>query len=359
MLPIYLQEVALLQVKSQTPAETSALRQMLRDFYGRQIQHSDDLITKACCTDDTARQYGHILELLPDEVRDRQYGCGCPLPVDPIEGLHVLDLGSGAGVDAFLALHRVGPQGSVQGVDMTHEQLEIARRNAPLVRQRFGHERDNVHFHEDFIETADRIEDSSIDLVISDCVINLSPAKEEVFRTIWRVLKPGGEFYVSDIAADRRVPEAIRQDPRMVAECLGGAEYEHDWFDQIRNGGFLDPRVVSRRVVQEEAMGEAITFYSLNVRGFKLETMDRRCEDYGQTATYLGSVPGAEARYWFDNHHVFEKDRPSAVCRNTARMLSETRLGRDFAVTQPIRHFGLFDCAPQQGSDPRSAPPCC
>lgn len=349
----------MLQSRPPIVSTPSSLRDMLRDFYGRQVQHTDDLVTKACCTDDTAQQYGHILELLPDEVRDRQYGCGCPLPVDSLEGLRVLDLGSGAGVDAFIALHRVGPQGFVQGIDMTPEQLDVARRNAPIVRQRFGYDCDNILFHEDFIETADCIEDSSIDLVISDCVINLSPAKEEVFRTVWRVLKPGGEFYVSDIAADRRVPLVIQQDPRMVAECLGGAEYEHDWFDQIRSGGFLDPRVVSRRVVQEEALGEAITFYSLNVRGFKLEAMDRRCEDYGQTATYHGTITGSEARYWFDDHHVFEKDRPAAVCRNTARMLSETRLGQHFTVTTPIRHFGLFDCAPATSGDSNPAAPCC
>ena len=338
------QEADLIEPRQQETTDHQALRSMLRDFYGQQVQHTDDLETKACCTDDTAQRYGHILEMLPDEVRDRQYGCGCPLPIDSLRGLRVVDLGSGAGVDAFIALHRVGPSGNVQGIDMTREQLEVAQRNAALVAQRFEHPQVNIAFHEGFIETADAIDNDSIDLVISDCVINLSPAKEEVFRSIWRVLKPGGEFFVSDIAADRRVPLSIRNDPRMVAECLGGAEYEHDWFDQMRAAGFVDPRVASRRIVQQEAMGEAITFYSLNVRGFKLPEMDLRCEDYGQLATYKGSVDGSEARYEFDDHHVFEKGRPTAVCRNTARMLSETRLGDHFEVTAPIRHFGLFAC---------------
>ena len=105
-------------------------------------------------------------------------------------------------------------------------------------------------------------------------------------------------------------------------------------------------------------MGEAITFYSLNVRGFKLSDMDLRCEDYGQMATYTGSVDGHEARYGFDDHHVFDKGRPTAVCRNTARMLSETRLARHFEVTQPIRHFGLFDCAPTP-EDGAAGAACC
>ena len=324
----------------------SDLRRMLQQFYGQRLQRTADLSTKACCTDDTARRFSDVLAMLPDEVRERQYGCGCPLPVDDLRGLTVLDLGAGAGVDAFIALHSVGPQGAVHGVDMTAEQLDVARRNADTVARRFEHPQTNVTFHEDYIETADVIPDASIDLVISDCVINLSPAKEEVFRTIWRVLRPGGEFYVSDIAADRRVPDRIRQDPTLVAECLGGAEYEHDWFDQMRHAGFADPRVVERRVIQREALGEPIVFSSLTVRGFKLPDMDSRCEDYGQSAVYRGSMRNTPARFVLDDHHVFEAQRPAAVCRNTARMLTETRLGPHFEVTAPVRHFGLFACGP-------------
>jgi SAM-dependent methyltransferase len=217
----------------------------------------------------------------------------------------------------------------------------------------------NIAFHEGFIETADAIPDESVDLVISDCVINLSPAKEEVFRTIWRVLKPGGEMYISDIAADRRVPQSIRSDPRLVAECLGGAEYEHDWFDTMRAAAFMDPRVVSRSVVQEEARGEPILFSSLTVRAFKLHDMDRRCEDYGQLAIYRGSLPQVPARFVLDDHHVFEAQRPAPVCRNTARMLSETRLGMHFEVSRPIRHFGLFDCGATASEAPSTAGSCC
>ncbi len=327
------------------------LRRLLQEFYGQRLQSTSDLSTKACCTDDTARRFAEVIALLPDEVRERQYGCGCPLPGDDLTGLTVLDLGAGAGVDAFIALHCVGPNGAVHGVDMTAEQLDVARRHAATVARRFEHPKTNITFHEDYIETAEVIPDASIDLVISDCVINLSPAKDEVFRTIWRVLKPGGEFYVSDIAADRRVPDAVRSDPVLVAECLGGAEYEHDWFDQMRDAGFADPRLVERRVVQREALGEPIVFSSLTVRGFKLENMDRRCEDYGQLATYCGSIASAPARFVLDDHHVFERHRPTPVCRNTACMLGETRLAPHFEVTAPIRHFGLFACGPAPAAD--------
>lgn len=341
------------------PDRRHDLRRMLREFYGQRVQKSADLSTAACCTDDTARRFASVLDMLPDEVRDRQYGCGCPLPIDDLAGLTVLDLGAGAGVDAFIALHCVGPHGQVHGVDMTLEQLDIARRNAPTVVRRFEHPETNITFHEDFIETADCIADASIDLVISDCVINLSPAKHEVFRTIGRILKPGAEFYIADIAADRRVPQVIREDPLLMAECLGGAEYEHDWFDQMRDAGFTDPRVVERRVVQREARGVPIVFSSLTVRGFKLAHMDARCEDYGQTAVYRGSIPNAPARYALDDHHVFEARRPAPVCRNTARMLAETRLAPHFDVTQPIEHFGLFTCGPAPESSDGGGASCC
>jgi ubiquinone/menaquinone biosynthesis C-methylase UbiE len=340
-------------------AEHTELRSMLQEFYGRQIQKTADLQSQACCTDDTARRCADILARLPDEVRARHYGCGCPLPEDDLAGLTVLDLGAGAGVDAFVALHCVGDAGFVHGIDMTSEQLNVARRNAPRVLERFGHTESNIAFHEGFIETADAIPDESVDLVISDCVINLSPAKKEVFGTIWRVLKPGGEMYISDIAADRRVPESIRSDPCLVAECLGGAEYEHDWFDQMRDAGFLDPRVVTRRLVQTEARGEPILFSSLTVRAFKLLNMDRRCEDYGQVAVYRGSLAQVPARFHLDDHHVFEAKRPTPVCRNTARMLSETRLAAHFQVSRPHRHFGLFACAPAAGDATSSGGACC
>jgi ubiquinone/menaquinone biosynthesis C-methylase UbiE len=323
--------------------ERARLRAFLREFYGRRIQHTLDLAQGACCTADTQRRFAHVLEMIPDEVAQRQYGCGCPIPEDDLTGLTGLDLGSGAGADAFVLAHRVGPTGFVHGIDMTPEQLEIARRNAPIVTERFGFPRSNLAFHEGFIETADAIADGSIDLVISDCVLNLSPARSEVYRTIWRVLKEGGELYVSDIAADRRIPSAIAGDPELVAECLGGAQYEHDWFDTLNDAGFLDPRVVSRREVRRDVKGEPIVFSALVVRAQKFSTpLDRRCEDYGQIAVYKGNVASSPARLAYDDHHVFEAGRPTPVCRNTARMLSETRLRRFFDVTGPIKHFGLF-----------------
>ncbi|MBI3292755.1 MAG: methyltransferase domain-containing protein [Elusimicrobia bacterium] len=328
-------------------AELEPVRTLLQEYYGRRFKSRKDFKQNACCPTDTGRRHADILELIPKEVKDRHYGCGCPFPSDQLSGLTVLDLGSGTGVDVFIMAYLVGPKGFVHGIDMTEEQLVVAQAALPVVMRRFGYGRTNVAFHQDFIEVAETIPDTSVDLVISDCVINLSPRKDLVFQTIHRVLKEGGEFYISDIAADRRLPPAISQDPDLIAECLGGAEYEHDWFDQMKAARFPDPRVVSRTVVQQEVKGEPVTFSSLTVRGFKFATpLDPRCEDYGQVAVYRGNLPSSPARFTFDDHHVFEVHRPVPVCRNTARMLQETRLSRYFEVTTAIKHFGLFKCGP-------------
>jgi ubiquinone/menaquinone biosynthesis C-methylase UbiE len=335
------------------------LRAYLQDYYGKRIQKTEDLAKDACCADNTAARHKDIVKLIPDEVKAKNYGCGCSIPDDDLSGLTVLDLGSGAGLDAFIVSYLVGSRGHVHGIDMTDEQLAVARRNAEPTARAFGMNSPNVTFHKGYIETADPIEDESIDLVISDCTINLSPLKAQTIRTIYRVLRNGGELYISDIVADRQVPDKIRQDQQMVAECLGGALYEHDWYDLLKDAGFGDPRVVSRELVEEDILGVPIRFYSVTVRAFKFsQPLDRRCEDYGQTATYRGSIEASPAKFRLDDHHLFEAHRPVAVCRNTARMLSESRLGAHFEVSPPIAHFGLFPCGPVAREDTASEP-CC
>lgn len=340
--------------------ELDSLRSILREYYGRYLKSQSDLSQKACCTDESQKRFQHVLDLIPAEVKARHYGCGCPVPDDDLTGLRILDLGSGAGVDAFIMSYLVGPSGFVRGIDMTDEQLQVAIDNIPVVMREFGYPEPNVCFQKDFIEVAAGIPDQSIDIVISDCVINLSPRKDLVFKTIHRVLKEGGEFYISDVAADRRVPEVIRNNHTMIAECLGGAEYELDWFDIMKDCGFQDPRTVNKVEVQRDVMGEPVVFYSMTVRGFRFaEPLDRRCEDYGQIAVYKGNIPGLGARFALDDHHLFEAYRPVPVCRNTARMLAESRIGRYFDVTPPIKHFGLFACGPTPSSVDPSKTSCC
>lgn len=334
-------------------------RDLLKTFYGQTVRKTEDLEYTACCVDEGRSRFRDILDQIPEEVKSRQYGCGSPIPADMLTGLTAVDLGSGAGTDSFILSRLVGSEGRVIGIDMTDEQLAVARRNAPVVARKFGYPSPNTDFRKDFIETAESIEDESIDLVISNCVINLSPLKDEVFRTLWRILRPGGEFYISDIVCDRRLPEEIRKDPRLYGECLAGALYYNDLKDIVEAAGFKDVREVAKRELKDRVGREGARFCSVTWRGFKIPELDRRCEDYGQTAEYLGNCAEQPAEFRLDAGHVFEVGRPLPVCRNTALMLGRTRLGRYFTMTPERKHFGLFDCSPKGAAAPGGGTSCC
>lgn len=329
----------------------STTHAQVRDYYGTQLQTSQDLKTNACCTTDIPAAHKQILASLESEVLEKYYGCGVAVP-DGIAGCTVLDLGSGSGRDAFLLSKLVGEAGHVIGLDMTDEQLAVARRHVPAHTERFGYAQPNVEFRHGYIEDlqAAGLADDSIDVVVSNCVLNLSTDKAATYREIFRVLRPGGELFIADVFADRRVPEALRHDPVLYGECLSGALYIEDFRRMLRELGIHDYRVVAQRVLSieneeiERKVGN-ITFYSITIRAFKLDLEDQ-CEDYGQVATYLGTAE-APHRFVLDDHHTFETGRPVLVCGNTADMLARTRYGAAFRLSgDKSQHFGLFSCGP-------------
>ena len=328
---------------------TTETHTQVQDYYGTQLQTSQDLLTNACCTDDIPLAHRRILSQLEPEVLEKYYGCGVCIP-DAIEGITVLDLGSGSGRDAYLLSKLVGENGHVIGVDMTEEQLDVARRHIGAHTEKFGYSKPNVEFRHGYIEdlTSAGIPDNSVDLVVSNCVLNLSTDKEATYREIFRVLKPGGELFIADVFADRRVPEILRQDPILYGECLSGAMYTEDFRRLLLRLGVNDYRLLSSRRLTinnaeiEEKVGN-IGFYSLTVRAFKLDIEDK-CEDHGQVATYLGTIPGQPSKFVLDDHHTFETGRPMLVCGNTAAMVVDTRYGSHFKVLGDTnQHFGLFD----------------
>ena len=324
-------------------------RAQVQDYYGNQLQTSQDLLTNACCTDDIPLAHRRILSQLEPEVLEKYYGCGVCIP-EAIEGLTVLDLGSGSGRDAYLLSKLVGENGHVIGVDMTEEQLDVARRHIDAHTVTFGYAKPNVEFRHGYIEDlkSANILDNSVDLVVSNCVLNLSIDKEATYREIFRVLKPGGELFIADVFSDRRVPETLRQDPILYGECLSGALYTEDFRRLLLRLGINDYRLLSSRRLTinnaeiEKKVGN-IGFYSLTVRAFKLDIEDK-CEDHGQVATYLGTIPGQPHQFVLDDHHTFETGRPMLVCGNTAAMVADTRYGQHFRVLgDTSQHFGLFD----------------
>ena len=331
----------------------------VQNYYGHVLKTNQDLKTSVCCTGTSLP--APIREILNDihpDVVARSYGCGSPIP-PALTGRTVLDLGSGSGRDCFILSKLVGPAGRVIGVDMTPEQLDTARGHIRYHMEKFGFPRPNVEFLSGYIEDLKSlgIENDSVDVVVSNCVINLSPDKERVFAEIFRVLKPGGELYFSDVFADRRIPKQLAEDPVLLGECLGGALYIEDFRRLLAGVGCLDYRVVSdtKLALTDPAVEQKtgmIGFHSLTVRAFKLDLEDR-CEDYGQVAHYLGTIPEQSHSFVLDNHHPFETGQPRPVCGNTASMLSQTRYASHFKVTGDTRvHHGPFDCEPKTAAIP-------
>ena len=181
---------------------------------------------------------------LPEDVTGISLGCGDPVTLAALEpGQVVLDLGSGGGIDCFLAAQRVGDSGHVIGVDMTAEMIDLARRN------KAKHGMENVEFRLGEIEHLP-VSDSSVDVIISNCVINLSPDKPQVFREAFRVLKPGGKLAVSDMMSDKPFPESLLKNMESWAACVSGALTEADYVAAIKAAGFVDVSV--ERVYMEK-----------------------------------------------------------------------------------------------------------
>jgi arsenite methyltransferase len=218
------------------PQDPDALRAAVREGYTRVAQQCGCSAQR----DAAARRIGYSdeqLEAVP-EGANLGVGCGNPTAIDALRpGETVLDLGSGAGMDAFLAARRVGPGGHVIGVDMTDAMLEKARENA----RKAGLE-DIVEFRKGHIEALP-VEDESVDAIVSNCVINLSPEKERVYREAYRVLKPGGRIMVSDVVLERALPEAVLQSIDAYIGCVGGASQRAEYLETIAKAGFREVRV--------------------------------------------------------------------------------------------------------------------
>lgn len=199
--------------------------------------------TSSCCgpgtRGDYAKTLGYSVEDLPDSVTESFAGCGNPTALASLkEGETVLDLGSGAGLDVFMAARQVGPAGHVIGVDMTPTMIDKAKDNA----EKLG--ATNVEFRSGDIETLP-VDDDSIDVIISNCVINLAPDKGKVFHEAFRVLRPGGRMLISDIVLEGSLSQEVRDQVASYTGCLGGAILKEEYLQLMRDAGFTDVRIVS------------------------------------------------------------------------------------------------------------------
>eukprot|EP00457_Paulinella_chromatophora_P004866 gb/GEZN01004879.1/.p1 GENE.gb/GEZN01004879.1/~~gb/GEZN01004879.1/.p1 ORF type:complete len:441 (+),score=36.33 gb/GEZN01004879.1/:98-1324(+) len=333
------------------PSTTSTTTSDVSEYYGKILSSSSDLQTNACTT--SGSMPTHIKKALGnihDEVIAKYYGCGLTIPTT-LKGMKVLDLGSGSGRDCYAIAQLVGEDGYVLGVDMTDEQLAVANRHVQWHSKKFGYSKPNTEFKKGYIEKLDELglQDNSFDIVISNCVINLSPDKDAVLREVYRVLKPGGELYFSDVYADRRVPLSLKKNKVLWGECISGALYWNDFLTLAKANGFKDPRLVedSRITVNNPALESLVShigFYSATYRLWKLPgLLESDCEDYGQAVIYKGTISEMPHTFTLDDHHLIQQGRIYPVCGNTYNMLKHSRLCPHFEFLGDFsQHLGQF-----------------
>lgn len=327
------------------------MREEVKNYYGKVLAGSQDLQTNACCTDEFLPEYvKSVLANIHSEVMNRYFGCGLVIP-EQLMDCDVLDLGCGAGRDCYALAQLVGANGSVLGVDMTDEQLTVARRYAEYHQKKFSYSESNVNFKQGYIENLNELNlpDENFDAIVSNCVINLSTDKEAVLKEAFRLLKNGGEVYFSDVYSDRRIPQNLVDDPLLYGECLSGALYLNDFIQLATKVGFVDPRLVTARKLTIgnnkiiEKVG-AINFYSITFRLFKSPDLELTHEDYGLKVIYKGTLAHFPEKFKFDQQYEFATGVATKVCGNTWKILANSRFSTHFEwIGDFDEHYGAFN----------------
>ncbi len=320
------------------------VEEVVRDRYREAAQRP---IADLCCptTYDPA-----LLDAIPAEVKERDYGCGNPAPYLRA-GDRVLDLGSGSGKIAFIAAQVVGPAGSVLGVDMNDEMLALSRSAAPEVARRIGHanvsfrkgriqdlgldlERLDARLRQQPVRTADDLRgldaeiaswreleplvaSDSVDMVVSSCVLNLVHPGDRVtlFKELHRVLRRGGRAVISDIVSDESIPECLQRDPELWSGCVSGAMREDEFLQAFEQAGFYGVTLLER-TAQPWRTVEGIEFRSVVVAAYKGK--EGPCLDGKQAVVYKGPFSAVID----DDGHVLRRGVRTAVCEKTFAIYS-------------------------------------
>ncbi len=270
--------------------DTTSIKEAVRDKYSQAALR----VGASCCGGSastscgdpiTSNLYaGHETGALPDTAVLASLGCGNPTALAELKaGETVLDLGSGGGIDVLLSARRVGPNGKAYGLDMTDEMLALAREN----QRKAG--ATNVEFLKGEIE-AIPLPDNSVDVIISNCVINLSGDKDRVLREAFRVLKPGGRFAVSDVVTRGEMPEQLRKDVLLWVGCIAGALEENDYRGKLAAAGFEAIGIEPTRVYKVEDAREFLTG-----KGIDVETIAKSVDRKFMSAFIRATKPKAAA----------------------------------------------------------------
>ncbi|XP_078485242.1 arsenite methyltransferase-like [Ciona intestinalis] len=314
----------------------------VKKYYGQTLRSTCDLkssLSSSVC--ESLRPPPHIkraITMVHGDVASRYFGCGLAIPFDQLEGVKIVDLGCGSGRDCYVMSQLVGEDGYVTGVDMTKEQLDIARKYLDHHQEKFGFKKSNVKFVEGFVEDLKEIEDSSIDIAISNCVVNLCEDKEAVYKEVFRVLKPGGEFYFSDIYADSDVTEAARNNEVLWGEGMGGALNWRTFHKLTSSVGFQCPRIMTSFPVQMKhpelttLIGD-VKYVSVLYRMFKLDSdvIKTPCN-----VTYKGTIKNNHDKLKFDLHLTFLANDITTIDGITAATLRTSRFFQHFKFSEPV-----------------------
>lgn len=278
----------------------------VNERYARAVVTGEEM----CCP--TGYNYDELRTFIPDAVLKVSYGCGTPAGLATVQpGETVLDIGSGGGIDCFEAARRVGPSGQVIGIDMTDEMLALARTHAPLVATNLGYPSSNIEFRKGQAE-AMPVDDQTVDLIISNCVINLAPDKSQVFQEMYRVLRPGGRFTISDIVSDRPIPNYLLHNTEKWGDCLSGALQVGDYYNGLQEAGFLGLHQVTSipwKVI------DGIHFVSLTLTGYKLPHVTQTTTE--QFATLVGPFRRAVDEWG----RTYVRGIPEPIDAQTAQLL--------------------------------------
>jgi len=369
-------------IATPTAATTTPLNveDAVRERYSAAAQAQEAAL---CCPVEYDRKY---LEIIPDEIIDRDYGCGDPSRwVEP--GDTVLDLGSGGGKICYIAAQVVGESGRVIGVDMNDDMLALARKYQSAIADTLGYA--NVEFHKgriqdlqlsldefdgylaehpiqtssDWIEAQSRAQElrdsrpmiaaDSVDVIVSNCVLNLVRAehRRQLFDEMHRVLKRGGRAVISDIVSDEDVPEALQHDPNLWSGCMSGAFREEAFMQAFEDAGFYGVEIVSRQA-EPWAVVEGIEFRSVTIRAWKGK--DGPCLERKQAVVYRGPWKTVTD----DDGHKLVRGQRVAVCDKTFQIYSRAPYGDQIiplepTETVPLEFAGQFPCSAFKLRDPK------